>query len=61
MRPSRWRDLEKPDGYRSPLARSEGMALKDRAKNWARKESAKMGTPQNKAEAFKELDRLFAA
>ena len=61
MHPGRWRDMEKPSGYRSPLAGcSKGQTLTEKAKDWARKESAKMATPQNKAEAFRELDRLFA-
>ena len=63
MHPGRWRDLEKPSGYRSPLAGvscSKGQSLAEKAKHWARKESARLGTPQTKQDARKELNRLFA-
>ena len=63
MHPGKWRDLEKPAGYKSPLAGvtcSRVQTLTEKAKHWARKESARFGTPQTKQGAYKELERLFA-
>jgi len=61
MRPSRW-NPDKPSGYHCPLgvAVCKVQSLTEKAKHWARKESARLGTPQTKQDARKELNRLFA-